>query len=193
MPTDIFYLAVAESALRETAVSSAAAAGIWQFIPSTAKGYGLRVDELIDERYHFQKATNAAIQYLKKAYEKFGSRALAMAAYNRGSNGISSDMAYQYQNNYFDLYLNNETYRYVFRILALKEIFENLNSYFDISKWGAQYQIPETKTITLNKTDNLPARAAAQGYTYLEIKTLNPRIKSTKLPEGTRNILVYKR
>lgn len=135
MPTDLFYLAVAESALRETAVSSASAAGIWQFMPSTAKGYGLRVDEFIDERYHLEKATNAAIQYLKKAYEKFGNRNLAIAAYNRGSTGISNDMAYQYQNNYYDLYLNNETFRYNFRILALKEIFENLNSYFDTSKW----------------------------------------------------------
>lgn len=193
LPTDIFYLAVAESALRDTAVSTASAAGIWQFMPATAKGYGLRVDDLIDERYHFEKSTNAAIQYLKKAYEKFGNRTLAMAAYNRGSSGISNDMAYQFQNNYYDLYLNNETFRYIFRILALKEIFENLNTYFDTSKWGEQYSLPATTTITLNKIDNLPARAVANGYTYLEIKMLNPRIRSTKLPEGNRNIQVYKR
>ena len=71
VPTDICYLVLAESALRETAVSSAGAAGLWQFMPGTAKGYGLRVDDTIDERYHFEKATDAAIQYLKKAYEKF--------------------------------------------------------------------------------------------------------------------------
>lgn len=149
VPSDIFYLVLAESALRETAVSSAGAAGLWQFMPSTASGYGLRVDAMIDERFDTEKATDAAIKYLKKAYQKFGSRTLAMAAYNRGSSGISSDMAYQYQNNYYDLYLNNETYRYVFRILAFKEIFENLNSYFDISKWGTQYTLPDTKIISL--------------------------------------------
>lgn len=193
LPTDLFYLAIAESALRETAVSTASAAGIWQFIPSTAKGYKLRVDDVIDERYHLWKATDAAIEYLKKAYEKFGNWALAMAAYNRGSNGISSDMAYQYQNSYYDLYLNNETYRYVFRILAMKEIFEHIDQYFDISKWGAQYYPPETETVKLGKTDNLAARAAAQGYTYLEIRVLNPRIRANKLPEGSWDVLVYKR
>ena len=193
LPKDLYYLALAESALRETAVSSANAAGIWQFIPSTAKGYGLRVDDLIDERFHLEKSTNAAIEYLKKSYEKFWNWGLAMAAYNRGSNGISSDMAYQYQNNYYDLYLNNETYRYVFRILAMKEIFENLEQYFDLSKWGSQYQLPETQKITLGKTDNLAAWATANGYTYLEVRNLNPWIRANKLPEGSWTIEVYKR
>ena len=193
VPTDIFYLALAESALRETAVSNAGAAGIWQFMPTTASGYNLRVDSLIDERLDAEKATDAAIRYLKKAYEKFGSRTLAMAAYNRGSNGISNDMAYQYQNNYYDLYLNNETYRYVFRILAMKEIYENLSSYFDLSKWGSQYSLPDTKIVTLNKVDNLAVWAAGQGYTYHEVRVLNPRIRGNKLPDGTWNVKVYKR
>lgn len=193
IPTDIFYLALAESALRETAVSSASAAGIWQFMPNTATGYGLRVDSMIDERYHLEKSTDAAIKYLQKAYAKFGNWTLAMAAYNRWSTGISNDMAYQYQNNYYDLYLNNETYRYIFRILAMKEIFENLNTYFDTSKWGSQYSIPETQTITLWKVDNLAVWAAGQGYTYHEIRVLNPWIRSNKLPEGSWNVLVYKR
>ncbi|PZM86899.1 MAG: lytic transglycosylase domain-containing protein [candidate division SR1 bacterium] len=193
LPTDIFYLVLAESALRETAVSSANAAGIWQFIPSTAKGYGLRVDEFIDERYHLEKATDAAIKYLKKAYEKFGNWTLAMAAYNRGSNGIANDMSYQYQSNFYDLYLNNETSRYIFRILAFKEIFENLKSYFDTSKRGGQYQVPATKDIQLGKTDDLAARAASQGYSYLELRSLNPRIRKNALPEGLRNIKVYQR
>lgn len=193
VPTDIFYLALAESALRETAVSSASAAGIWQFMPSTATGYGLRVDALIDERLNTEKATDAAIKYLQKAYAKFGNWTLAMAAYNRWTNGISNDMAYQYQNNYYDLWLNNETYRYIFRILAMKEIFENVDAYFDTSKWGGQYSIPDTKTIILWKVDNLAVWAAGQGYTYHEIRVLNPWIRSNKLPQGTWNVLVYKR
>lgn len=193
VPSDIFYLVLAESALRETAVSSAWAAGLWQFMPATAKGYNLRVDEYIDERYHAEKATDAAIKYLKKAYDKFWSWTLAMAAYNRGTTGISNDMAYQFQNNYYDLFLNNETSRYVFRILAFKELFENLNTYFDISKWGGQYSIPETTEIQIGKTDNLALWAASKGYTYLEIRSLNPRIRKNALPEGQWTLKVYKR
>ena len=103
LPLDIFYLAIAESSLRETAVSSAGAAWIWQFMPATAKSYGLRVDEYIDERYNTEKATDAAIQYLKKSYEKFWNWTLAMASYNRGINGIANDMASQYQSSFYDL------------------------------------------------------------------------------------------
>ena len=193
LPSDVFYLVLAESALRETAVSSAGAAGLWQFMPATAKAYNLRVDDAIDERYHAEKATDAAIQYLKKAYEKFWNWTLAMAAYNRGSSGISSDMAYQFQNNFYDLYLNNETSRYIFRIIAFKEIFENLGTYFDVTKWGKQYSGPETTEVQVGKTDNLAAWAASKGYTYLEVRTLNPRIRKNSLPEGWWTLKVYKR
>ena len=116
-----------------------------------------------------------------------------MAAYNRGSSGIEKDMNYQYQGNFYDLYLNNETSRYIFRILAFKEIFENLKSYFDTSKRGMQYQIPATKEIQLGKTDDLAARTASQGYSYLEIRSLNPRIRKNALPEGRRTLKVYQR
>lgn len=193
VPSDIFYLVLAESALKETAISSAWAGGLRQFMPATAKGYGLRVDDTIDERFHPEKATDAAIKYLKKAYEKFWNRTLAMAAYNRGSNGISNDMAYQYQSNYYDLWLNNETHRYIFRILAFKEIFENLNAYFDTSKRKGQYSIPDTIEVQVGKTDDLAARSASKGYTYLEVRTLNPRIRKNALPEGRWTIKVYKR
>lgn len=193
LPADIFYLVLAESALRETAVSSAGAAGLWQFMPTTAKGYNLRVDEFIDERYHAEKATDAAIKYLKKAYDKFWSWTLAMAAYNRGTTGISNDMAYQFQNNYYDLFLNNETSRYIFRILAFKELFENLNTYFDTSKWWGQYSVPETTEVQIGKTENLAAWAVSKGYTYLEIRMLNPWIRKNALPEGWWTLKVYKR
>ncbi len=193
VPSDIFYLVLAESALRETAVSSAGAAGLWQFMPATAKGYGLRVDDMIDERYNVEKSTDAAIQYLKKAYEKFWNWTLAMAAYNRGTAGIANDMAAQYQSSYYDLWLNNETSRYVFRILAFKEIFENLSRYFDTSKRGGQYSIPETMDIQLGKTENLAVRAAGKGYSYAEVRWLNPWIRKNALPEGNWTIKVYKR
>ena len=116
-----------------------------------------------------------------------------MAAYNRGSSGISSDMAYQFQNNFYDLYLNNETSRYIFRIIAFKEIFENLGTYFDVTKWGKQYSVPETTEVQVGKTDNLAAWAASKGYTYLEVRTLNPRIRKNSLPEGWWTLKVYKR
>lgn len=116
-----------------------------------------------------------------------------MASYNRGVAGLSQDMAYQYQQNYYDLYLNNETYRYIFRILALKEIFENLETYVDTSAWGSQYSLPETKTIRVNDVPDLALRAKTNNYTYLEIRNLNPWIRSNSLPQGQWDILVYER
>jgi len=193
VPLDIFYLAIAESYLRPTAVSSAWAAWIWQFMPETAKSYGLRVDDSIDERYDVEKETDAAIQYLKKAYDKFWNWTLAMAAFNRGMNGIANDMSNQYQSSYYDLRLNNETARYIFRIIAYKEVFKNVNRYFDTSKWGTQYTTPETTTVEINKTDNLAVWAAWKGYTYAEIRYLNPWIRKNSLPEWTWKVKVYKR
>lgn len=193
IPLDIFYVAVAESSLRETAVSTAGAAWLWQFMPATAKSYGLRVDNEIDERYNVEKSTDAAIQYLKVAYEKFWNRTLAIASYNRWMNGIANDMNSQYQSSFYDLWLNNETSRYIFRIIAAKEIYNHLNRYFDTSKWGAQYKNPETITVQVEQTDNLAAWAASMGYSYAEIRYLNPWVRSNKLPTGTWNLKVYKR
>ena len=193
LPLDIFYLAIAESSLRETAVSTAWAAWIWQFMPSTAKTYWLRVDEYIDERYNAEKATDAAIQYLKKAYEKFWNWTLAMASYNRGISGIAKDMASQYQSSFYDLWLNNETSRYIFRIIAAKEVYKNPSRYFDISKWGSQYTVPNTIEVDVGKTDDLAVWAAGRWYTYAEIRYLNPWIRKNALPEGTWKIKVYKR
>lgn len=116
-----------------------------------------------------------------------------MAAYNRGSNGIAHDIAIQYQSSYYDLWLNKETSRYIFRILAFKEIFENLSHYFNISKRGGQYTLPETTNIQLGKIENLALRAAGNGYSYAEVRRLNPRIRKNMLPEGDWTIKVYKR
>ena len=193
LPLDIFYLAIAESSLRETAVSTAWAAWIWQFMPSTAKTYWLRVDEYIDERYHAEKATDAAIQYLKKAYEKFWNWTLAMASYNRGISGIAKDMASQYQSSFYDLWLNNETSRYIFRIIAAKEVYKNPSRYFDVSKWWSQYTTPNTVEVEVGKTDDLAVWAAGKWYTYAEIRYLNPWIRQNALPEGNWKVKVYKR
>ena len=193
LPLDIFYLAIAESSLRETAVSSAWAAWIWQFMPATAKSYWLRVDDYIDERYNTEKATDVAIQYLKKSYEKFWNWTLAMASYNRGISGIAKDMASQYQSSFYDLWLNNETSRYIFRIIAAKEVYKNPSRYFDISKWGSQYTAPNTIEVDVGKTDDLAVWAAGKWYTYAEIRYLNPWIRQNALPEGNWKVKVYKR
>ena len=114
-PDDLKFLAVAESALREDIRSSAGAEGIWQFIPETGQRYGLRVDGEIDERKNFEKATPAALDYLEFLHEKFDSWTLAAAAYNAGENGIARRLGEQMVGDYYDLYLNEETSRYLFR------------------------------------------------------------------------------
>lgn len=124
VPDDFKYLAVIESRL-ENAVSPAGARGVWQFMPATAKEYGLEVNEIIDERYHLEKATEAACKYLLDAKKRFGSWTMAAASYNGGMAGMTRQMDRQKATDYYDLLFVEETSRYVFRILALKEIMRN--------------------------------------------------------------------
>jgi hypothetical protein len=139
VPLDFFYLAVIESGLMQV-TSPSGAKGIWQFMPATAKEFGLIVNEYIDERMHIEKSTRAACKYLNKAYDKFGSWVLAAAAYNRGSAGIIADQNRQKMTNFFDLYLNTETSRYVFRIIAAKIISGEEENLVVISQKGQVIQ-----------------------------------------------------
>lgn len=184
VPQDFVYLVLAESALRNVAVSTAGAAGIWQFMPDTARRYGLRVDDQIDERFHFEKATDAAIRYLKDLYNIFGDWILVAAAYNRGENGIQRDLAWQFVDRYEDALLNNETARYVYRILALKYVFENLESYVDPSLLGNRYPRYVTRIVRVGQLDNVAQWARDNGHTYLQIRELNPWVRSNQLPVG---------
>jgi membrane-bound lytic murein transglycosylase D len=189
---DIKYLPIAESALRDDVVSSAGAGWIWQFMPDTARRYGLQVDEFVDERYHFEKATDAAIVYLWDLYEIFWDWALAAAAYNRGENGLQRDMKSQEVDNYYDLYLNEETSRYVFRILAIKYV---MHSYFE-KKWvidkiiGGTHEKPETTLVSVWKIDDLAVWASSQDLNYKDLKLLNRWIVGESLPEGEWKIKV---
>jgi len=192
VPTDFWYLAVAESALRVDAYSSAGAAWVWQFMPGTAKKYGLIVNNEIDERYNLEKSTDAAIKYIVDLYYKFQDRNLVAAAYNRWENGLQRDMQSQQQSGYYDLRLNTETSRYVFRIIAIKYLMENRYKYFDVNVLGEQYESPKTKTIKLGETINLTDRAVSKWYSYAEIRQLNPRIRWNYLPEWKRKIKVFK-
>ncbi len=181
MPNDFKYLAVAESGLLNV-TSSAGAKGVWQFMPSTAKSYGLEVNEEVDERLHLEKSTLAACQYLKEAHTRFGSWTLAAAAYNRGPAGVERDLAKQLVRDYFDLHLNTESSRYVLRILALKTIFENQTSYGIHLKNEDYYGSTSTTDVFLDSSINNIAEYALQlGTNYHVLKSLNPWLKSNQL------------
>jgi membrane-bound lytic murein transglycosylase D len=191
LPQDLKYIAVAESALREDARSSAGAEGIWQFITSTAQNYGLRVDDSIDERKNFEKATSAALNYLTFLHDKFNSWSLAAAAYNAGENGIERRLGEQKVGDYYDLYLNEETSRYLFRILAIKEIMENPKKYgYDLDE-KALFRWPnlEIKT-TIGPIENLTNFAMENETTLRAIKELNPWIAGDSLPSGSFNVKI---
>ncbi|MFN3781755.1 MAG: lytic transglycosylase domain-containing protein, partial [Candidatus Kapaibacteriota bacterium] len=133
IPDDIKYLAVAESGLQNV-MSPKQAYGIWQFIPTTAKEYNLQMDEYVDERLNIYKSTEAACKYLQRAYEVFGSWTLAACAYNMGFANLSNNIDFQSTRNFYELFLNEETSRYIFRIAVLKEILINHRKYgFDLS------------------------------------------------------------
>lgn len=181
VPDDMKYLCLIESGLAQ-ATSKSGAKGFWQFMPVTAKEYGLKVNAEIDERLNIEKSTRAACQFLKDAYQKFGDWSLTAASYNRGMGGIKNDLESQFVEDYNDLYLNTETSRYVFRILALKLIFESPSEYgFDLESMQL-YQPVKTKKITIEKSiSDLKKWAIEKGSNYKMLRLLNPWILTNKL------------
>jgi membrane-bound lytic murein transglycosylase D len=181
LPDDIKYVALAES-LFGNVVSPAGAAGFWQLMPETARGSGIVINDEIDERYHLMKATAAACRYLRTAQARFGSWTSAAASYNRGMAGLQKAMATQRVTSFYDLYLNDETYRYIFRILALKEVLENPLRYgFDTSRLQGYQPLP-TRTLTVTESiADLPQFALDQGLNYKTLKLYNPWIKAYSL------------
>ena len=186
VPDDFKYLAVIESSL-VNAVSPAGARGVWQFMPATAKEKGMEVSDEVDERYHLEKSTEAACKYLLGAKEKFGSWTLAAASYNGGMNGISKKMEEQQVDNYYDLLLTEETSRYVFRILALKEIMSKSDKYgFSIPKEALYYTIPTKKIVVDSSITDLAKFAKTQGVNYKILKIHNPWLRDKKLTNNSR-------
>lgn len=185
VPDDFKYLAVIESGL-VNAVSPVGARGVWQFMPETAKERGMEVNDIIDERYHLEKATHAACSYFLSAKAKFGSWTLAAASYNGGMGGVNKQMDIQRETNYYDLLLTEETSRYVFRILALKEIMKNPAKFgFDIKK-EALYTLIPTKKVEVDSTIiDLTAFAKEQGINYKILKIHNPWLRDRKLENLT--------
>jgi membrane-bound lytic murein transglycosylase D len=188
VPDDFKYLAVIESSLTN-AVSSAGARGVWQFMPQTAKEKGLEVSETVDERYHLVKSTEAACRYLIAAKEKFGSWTMAAASYNGGINGLQAQIDFQGVNNYYDLLLNEETSRYVFRILALKEIMKNPAKYNFVIPQEELYKKQITRKILVDSSvSDLAEFSKLQGINYKVLKYHNPWLRDKKLDNPAKKV-----
>jgi len=183
VPEDLVYLACIESSLSPRAYSPAKAAGIWQFLASTAKQYGLEVNEYVDERYNIEKATAAAARYLKASYEKYGNWESAMASYNGGQARITKELDAQISDSAFDLWLAEETTRYPFRVLAAKTLMENPGKY-GFHLLADQFYAPMEYTVeeVTSTIDNLPQWAISHGTTYAMLREFNPWLRAKSLP-----------
>jgi hypothetical protein len=183
VPSDLKYLAVAESALSNV-VSPAGARGLWQFMKDAADGYGLEVNTEVDERYHLEKATHAACKYLKKEKERLGSWVLAAAAYNGGPGRIAEEMAKQRAKSFFELNLAaDETMRYPFRIVAIKEVMEHPTDFdYEIEKEHLYPPITGYKTVEVKgAVASWGDFARENGIHYRMLKLYNPWLIDSKL------------
>jgi membrane-bound lytic murein transglycosylase D len=181
IPVDFKYLPLIESSLLN-ATSPKEAVGYWQILAASGKELGLEISKEVDERYDPIKSTKAACKYLKKAYRKFGNWTLVAASYNRGMKGMQNELDEQRVDNYYDLYLNDETSRYVFRILAIKEIVENPDRYgFKIKKEHLYHPEP-LKFIDVDESiHDLVLFAQDQGTNYKILKRHNPWLRQNRL------------
>ncbi len=181
LPADFKYVALAESLLGNV-ISPKGAVGVWQFMPATAQELKLTINDEVDERYHFEKSTIAACKYFKKARQRFGSWTNAAASYNRGMGGLQAALKAQKVTSYYDLYLNEETSRYLFRILALKEILENPKRYgFDLLQADTYTNLPTRSVRVTNTIEDLPQFALEQGINYKALRLQNPWLRGYKL------------
>lgn len=188
LPDDFKYLAVAESILFDKAHSPAGAAGIWQLMKTTAQGYGIEVNANVDERYNLDLASHAACKYLLESYEKYENWTLTAASYNMGRRGLDRSMEYQkVSDSYYNMYLNPETARYVYRILALKLILETPERYgFSIPE-KEKYPVLEVDTVVVNyPIEHLTDFAKKHNMDYKTLKLLNPWLLENKLNNASK-------
>lgn len=184
VPEDLKYLMAIESNFDPKALSSAGAAGLWQFTKSTAKEYGLEVSSEVDERYHIEKETVAACKYLLKAYDKYGDWMTVAASYNGGQNGISKRIENQRQRKAMDLWLVEETSRYMFRILAAKMFFEDPTSFGFYVREKDKYPVepkPKETVSVSGPIENLVDFAEEHGISYATLKGANLWLRDSKL------------
>lgn len=192
IPDDFKFLALAESGFIDE-TSTVGAAGIWHFMKKTGKEYGLEINSNVDERYHIEKSTQVAAEYLKKSKERFGTWTLAAASYNAGNYGIARRLKSQGVNNYYDALLPDETERYIFRILALKEIINNPKKYGFIFENKDLYKQQKTYTIKVDTAiSNLALFAKEYGLNYKELKIYNPWLRENKLNNKSRKLYEIK-
>ena len=186
IPQDLFYLVAVESYFSPTAVSGAKAAGLWQFMPQTGTRFGLEVGDEVDERFDPIKSTEAACKCLKYLYGKFGDWAAVAGAYNAGEGRISRELDSQQVSSFYDLYLNQETSRYVFRILAMKLIISNPKAYGFRLTQDQLYQPVKTRTVSVSESNvNWCEWAVSQGIDYAILRELNPWIRSKTLSNSS--------
>lgn len=182
IPDDFKYLALAESNFDPRAVSPARAVGLWQLMQGTAKDYGLEINDEVDERYHIEKATAVACEYIKDAHEKFGNWTMVAAAYNRGMTGVQREVDRQQEENYYDLLITTETARYVYRIVALKLILENPEKYHFYIPENEKYPVIPTKEVEITgSVDNFAKYAEEHGLSYKLFKDFNPWLRENSL------------
>ncbi|MEO6166242.1 MAG: lytic transglycosylase domain-containing protein [Chitinophagales bacterium] len=175
VPHDFVYLCVAESGLQYNATSPSGAVGLWQFMKPTGQKYRLLINGEVDERMNYEKSTEAACKYFLEAKEKFGSWTMAAASFNMGIDGLANTSRAQDSNNYYDLYLNRETGRYVYRILALKEVLSNPRKYGFFLESDDLYAPYTYRTIAVDSSiNNLTAFAKEQGTNYKMLRLMNP-------------------
>lgn len=183
VPDDLKYLMVIESNLDPQSVSAAGAAGLWQFTQGTGREYGLEVNDNIDERYNTVKATEAACRFLLKAYGKYQNWMTVAASYNGGQQGMDRRIEQQHQSNAMDMWLVDETSRYMFRILAAKMMFENPSLFgFKFKREDLYPYIPIKEQIKItDPIDDLVKFAEDHKITYADLKRANLWLRETKL------------
>ncbi len=186
VPNDFKYLAVIESGLTQ-AVSPARAVGFWQILEGTGKDFNLEINDNVDERYHIEKSTRVACEYLKKSKERFGTWTMAAAAYNAGNTGVLRQLERQDVSKYYDLLLGEETGRYVFRILALKEILNNPEKYgFNYDEDQLYKDIPTYQVKVDTAVTDFAAFAKNLDINYKILKIHNPWLRDSYLNNKSR-------
>jgi membrane-bound lytic murein transglycosylase D len=192
VPDDFKYLAMAESGL-ENLVSPAKAVGVWQILESTAKDYGLEVNTAVDERYDLAKSTEVACMYLLESYKQYGSWTMAAATYNAGRLGLETQITKQKTDNYYDLLLNDETARYVFRLIAHKLITENPSAYGFHLEDNDYYPLIATHYLTVDTAiPNIAEFALENSTNYKIIKQFNPWLRQNNLPAQVNKVYQIK-
>ncbi len=185
IPDDFKYLAVAESGL-DNVVSGAGASGFWQIMKATGRQYGLEINSNVDERYHIEKATEVACKYLNKYKKKYGNWTLTAASYNAGTGSIDRYLGSQKVSNYYDLLLGQETGRYVFRIMAIKEILSHPEKYgFEIKKEDLYESIPTFKVEVDTPVSNFADFSEKYDINYKILKRHNPWLREPHLNNKT--------